>query len=205
MARIPAAERRADFIHAALRVIAAHGIDGATTRRIAEEAGAPLASLHYCYDSKEELFGDVYEFVGQRFQEVLTVPDSSSDLRSTARHLLRALMECYFESADFTAATLELVSWASRQDEDRGIGVYDKALQASRAALEHAAMDLPSDDLIDRISYIAGVLADGVALNWHTYGDRSRAIDQMDLAESVLDTWLRSQLEPSAIAKSSTI
>jgi hypothetical protein len=75
----------------------------------------------------------------------------------------------------------------------------------SGLALEHAAMDLPSEDLIDRISYIAGVLADGVALNWHTYGDRSRAIDQMDLAESVLDAWLRSQLEPSAIAKSSTI
>jgi len=101
---------------------------------------------------------------------------------------------------------LDLVSWASRQHQDRGIGVYDRALQASRAALEHAASDLLiSSDLIDRISYIAGVLADGVALNWHTYGDRSRAAEQMDPAESVLVGWLRSQLDPSGASNRSMV
>lgn len=182
-----------------MRVIAAHGIDGATTRRISEEAGAPLASLHYCYDSKEELFADVYEFVGRRFQDVLTAPAPSADLHATARHLLHALMECYFESADFTATTLELIGWASRQHEDRGIGVYDKALEASRSTLEHAAAGhQTAPDLIDRISYVAGVLADGVALNWQTYGDRSRADEQMALAESVLDAWLTKHVPPPA-------
>jgi len=195
VARISAGERRAEFINAAVHVIATHGIDGATTRRIAEAAGAPLATLHYCYDSKEELFADVYEFVGRRFQEVLTSPDPSADLRTTARHLFRDLVECYLESTDFAAATLELVSWAARQHEDRGITVYDKALQAARSSLEHAAIDLPAaPELIDQISFVAGVLADGVALNWQAYGGRSRAAEQIALAESVLDTWLADQL-----------
>ena len=197
MARISAEERRADFVNAAVRVIAAHGIDGATTRRIAESAAAPLATLHYCYRSKEELFADVYEFVGRRFQEVLDVPDPSRTLADTARQILRSLMECYLESADFTAAALELVNWAARQHEERGIGVYDKALQASRSSLEQAVAGVRVDpSLIDRISQIIGFLADGVALNWQTYGDRSHAEGQMDLAESVLDAWLSAQLAP---------
>lgn len=195
MARVSAAERRAAFVHAAVQVIATHGIDGATTRRIAEAAGAPLATLHYCYDSKEELFADVYEFVGRRFEEVLTSPDPSADLRTTARHLIHGLMECYLESTDFAAATLELVSWARRQDEDRGIAVYDKALQAARSSLEQAATGLAvAPQLIDQISYVAGALADGVALSWQAYGGRSRPAEQMALAESVLDTWLAAQL-----------
>lgn len=195
MARVSAGERRADFVNAAVQVIATHGIDGATTRRIAEAAGAPLATLHYCYDSKEDLFADVYEFVGRRFQEVLTSPDPSADLRTTARHLLRGLMECYLESADFAAAALELVSWAARQHEDGGIAIYDTALQALRSSLEQAATGLAVEpELIEQISYIAGVLADGVALNWQSYGDRSRPAEQMALAESVLDTWLTERL-----------
>lgn len=195
MARVSADERRADFVNAAVQVIATHGIDGATTRRIADAAGAPLATLHYCYRSKEELFADVYEFVGRRFEEVLTAPGPSADLRTTARQLVRNLMECYLESADFAATALELISWATRQHEDRGIGVYDKALQASRSSLEQAASGLTIDpDLIDHIAQVAGVLADGVALSWQTYGNRSHAAEQMDLAESVLDAWLTAQL-----------
>lgn len=63
MARIPAAERRADLVAAAVRVIAAHGVDGATTRRIAEAANAPLATLHYCFATKEALFAAVFEYL----------------------------------------------------------------------------------------------------------------------------------------------
>ena len=75
MARIPAAERRAELVAAAVRVIAAHGVDGATTRRIAEEANAPLATLHYCFSSKEVLFAAVFEYVTAQYREVLTRND----------------------------------------------------------------------------------------------------------------------------------
>ena len=49
MARISARERRQDFIEATIKVITEHGVANATTRRIAEAAGSPLASLHYVF------------------------------------------------------------------------------------------------------------------------------------------------------------
>jgi AcrR family transcriptional regulator len=51
VAHLPADVRREQFIDAAVNVIARVGVDGATTRRIAEEADAPPAALHGCFQS----------------------------------------------------------------------------------------------------------------------------------------------------------
>jgi AcrR family transcriptional regulator len=55
--------RRGQLIDATIDVIAVHGVDGATTRRIAEAAGAPLASIHYTFGSKEELVASAVDRV----------------------------------------------------------------------------------------------------------------------------------------------
>ena len=55
------AEVRRHLVAATVAVIAEHGVKGATTRRIAEAAGCPLASLHYVFHSKDELLFAVYE------------------------------------------------------------------------------------------------------------------------------------------------
>lgn len=195
MPRIPAAQRRQDFIEAAVEVIATHGIDGATTRRIADQAGANLAMLHYCYDSKEDLFADVYEFVSGKYRDLLTSCDPSSGLQETARQLLRAVMEFYFDSPSFTATTIELINWARRQHGDRGIAVYDEAIETSRALLrESSAGQRVPKRTIDEAAYVVATLADGFALNWMTYGDRAAAKKQMAITESVLESWLASKL-----------
>jgi AcrR family transcriptional regulator len=64
MSRVATNERREHFIKAASKVLREHGVARATTRRIAKEAGAPLASLHYCFRSKEELFEAVLKTLG---------------------------------------------------------------------------------------------------------------------------------------------
>ncbi|MGH3859607.1 TetR/AcrR family transcriptional regulator [Actinokineospora sp.] len=201
MARISAVQRRSDFIKAAVEVIAIYGIDGATTRRIAEQAQANLAMLHYCYDSKEDLFSDVYEYVSGRFRDVLKDSDPHSDVMDTARRLLRGVMVCYAESANFAAATLELISWARRQHGDRGIAVYDQALEALRATLRGADANPPiAPETVDQIALVIAALADGFALNWFTYGDRAAATEQMDIAESVLEAWLAARLGSAPVA-----
>lgn len=193
--RIPAAQRRSDFINAAVEVIATHGIEGATTRRIAEQAQANLALLHYCYASKEDLFADVYTFVAGKFREVIKASDPHSGLMDTARQVLRGVMEFYLESATFTAAALELISWAGRQHGDRGIAVYDQALETVRAVLRDAGSDRPVEpETINQVAYVIATLADGFALNWFTYGDRTAALEQMDISVSVLDSWLAARL-----------
>lgn len=198
MPRIPAAQRRSDFIKAAVEVIATYGIEGATTRRIAEEAKANLAMLHYCYDSKEDLFGDVYEFVASRYRAILADDESHGDVQETARRLLRGVMECYLESISFTAATVELISWARRQHGDRGIAVYDKALETVRVRLAEAGATEP--EVVDEIAFVIAALADGFAANWLTYGDRTAALGQMEIATSVLDSWLAARLGSTPVA-----
>ncbi|POX42961.1 TetR/AcrR family transcriptional regulator [Streptomyces sp. Ru73] len=178
-----------------MEVIAVYGIEGATTRRIAEQAQANLAMLHYCYDSKEDLFSDVYDYVAGKFREVLKDSDPHADLVGTARQLLRGVMGCYLESANFAAATLELINWARRQHGDRGIAVYDQALETARTALRGATSEHPVDaETIDQIAYVIAALADGFALNWMTYGDRDAATEQMEVAVSVLENWLTARL-----------
>lgn len=53
--------RRRQLIEATIQVIASYGVDGVTTRRIAETAEAPLASIHYTFGSKEELLASAVE------------------------------------------------------------------------------------------------------------------------------------------------
>lgn len=71
MARVPTAERRLQFVRSAARIIAHDGLTAATTRRIASEAGAPLASLHYCFRSKDELLDEVYYYLSRDYAQAL--------------------------------------------------------------------------------------------------------------------------------------
>lgn len=199
MARIPVAQRRRDFIDAAVEVIATHGIEGATTRKIAEQANANVAMVHYCYDSKEDLFADVFEFVANRFGEVMEQNDPHTTVIETAQSIMRGLMECYCDSPSFGATTIELISWARRQHGDRGIAVYDKALESGLEIMRRvAAEEGVADEVVEDIPYVIGALSDGFAINFLTYGDRAAAEAQMDLTATVLETWLTSRLAGAA-------
>lgn len=57
MARISNQDRRRQLQAAALSVLVEHGPAALTTRRVAEHAGAPLASVHYAFQDKDELLG----------------------------------------------------------------------------------------------------------------------------------------------------
>lgn len=55
MNRLPVAERREQLIEAALAVASRDGIDAATVRAVAAEAGVSLGVVHYCFQDKGEL------------------------------------------------------------------------------------------------------------------------------------------------------
>ena len=52
MSRMSVDQRREALIAAAYRVIADHGVEGATTRRVCAQAQMPLASFHYAFESR---------------------------------------------------------------------------------------------------------------------------------------------------------
>ncbi|SEC76005.1 TetR/AcrR family transcriptional regulator [Rhodococcus koreensis] len=193
MARIPAAERRAELVAAAVRMIAAHGVDGATTRRIAQDANAPLATLHYCFATKEVLFAAVFEHVTAQYREVLACNDVQGDVETTARALLRGVMEWYLANPDFGAAIVELISWAQRQEGKQAEMVYDEAFATMRPILEAAATDAGQSvdpKTIAELAYIVSTLSDGFALNWLVFTDRTAAELQIELVLGVLDAWM---------------
>lgn len=195
MARVPAVERRADLVDAAVRVIATRGVDGATTRRIAEEAKAPLATLHYCFASKELLFQEVLHRVAVEYRDVLARSNRHADIATAAREMLRAMMVWYLESPDYGAATIELISWAQRQEGESAVIVYNETFDMMRSILEEAAAGQGlSSETIEELMYVIGALADGFGMNWLTFADRPVAFKQMETAVAVLDAWLATKL-----------
>lgn len=196
MPRKSASDRRADFVAAAVVVIAEHGVDGATTRRIAEQANAPLASLHYVFHTKEDLFGAVCRELSRVLcDEVLVLDGGEGDLAEASSALLRRLMTWYSQESEFSVAALELILWARRQHGDLAVRIYEDSYAASRAVLRRLADDSPaSESFIDRIPTMVAAIADGHVLSWLTNDDRSVVSDEISTAVEVLRTWVAQQL-----------
>jgi TetR/AcrR family transcriptional regulator, regulator of biofilm formation and stress response len=65
-ARPRGAARREALLDAVLRIVAEVGADAITHRRVAEEAGLPLASTTYYFESKEHLLTAALEHAAER-------------------------------------------------------------------------------------------------------------------------------------------
>ncbi|GGS28526.1 hypothetical protein GCM10010269_79070 [Streptomyces humidus] len=96
MARISAEERREQFVRAAIEIMAAEGLEAATTRRIADHAGAPQARFHYAFRDKDELLVAVVEELANRFQKLM---DASVNPERGLSATLRAMIESFWEHA----------------------------------------------------------------------------------------------------------
>lgn len=91
--RLPAAERRKLIIRAALKCFTQHGYRGATTKRIAREAGVAEALLYRYFGSKDALFMESVQAFGDPLLDGL-----EALLEKHAEHpieALRALLEFY--------------------------------------------------------------------------------------------------------------
>ena len=77
MAYVSAADRREQLIEATIAVLRRSGAEGVTTRAVAAEAEAPLASIHYTFGSLDDLvvaaFERLIDEVGRRIADGLDV------------------------------------------------------------------------------------------------------------------------------------
>lgn len=77
MAYVSAGDRKEQLIEATIAVLRRAGADGVTTRAVATEAGAPLASIHYTFGSLDDLvvaaFERLIDEVGRRITDGLDV------------------------------------------------------------------------------------------------------------------------------------
>ncbi|MEJ3404633.1 TetR family transcriptional regulator [Rathayibacter sp. YIM 133350] len=171
MPRIPAPERRAALVQAAVRVIARGGVSAATTRAIVAEAGMSLASFHYAFASHDELMAEVIAWVVEG-EQVAILPDEIPE--GGVREVVRAGLSRYFgllrENPQREQAVNELALHALRTPGMQNLAArqyaryHALAADALLVAAERSGIRwaLPIDD----IARLLVALTDGLTLAW---------------------------------------
>ena len=185
MSRTPAAIRRTELVEAAIRVSLDEGLEAATVRRIAAEAGVSLGTVHYCFGSKRALLEAVVESIAQPTLEV----DLSAIAPDDYTGIIRAAFRAYWVEAggnrDRQRLIYELATHLVRQEEP-GPELAKMMVQRSFATvarfIEQRLLDsvpelpLPSQTLARMISAATA----GVALAWIADGDDQAALEVLD-------------------------
>ncbi|EQA6248708.1 TPA: TetR/AcrR family transcriptional regulator [Pseudomonas aeruginosa] len=174
MARIGAEERRQDFIEATIKVIAEHGIANATTRRIAAAADSPLASLHYVFHTKEDLFYAVYESLINLPQQSLQQVPAGATPAETVGEMLRQLVKWFIAHPERAITQFELFFWNLRNDPEMAAKIYAVSIEATQQAIQKATGDALDHIAVATVSRLLLNLFDGLLLSWTAHGNPDR-------------------------------
>ncbi|NVM98995.1 TetR/AcrR family transcriptional regulator [Arthrobacter sp. SDTb3-6] len=191
MARISADDRRSEFVRSAARVIANHGVAAATTRRIAAEANAPLASLHYCFRNKDELLQEVYNYLSRDYAMALPpVPASTAGLAHVMEaHALR-VWDRMVQNPHEQVTTFELLLRRFRVDDGgqpqalaMNQSMYNGWISSTMALFTDAAVaavePIPSNlEQVTRL-FISGI--DGISMQHLADPDEARSKELVKL------------------------
>jgi AcrR family transcriptional regulator len=191
MARVPADQRRQDFIEATVRVIGERGVGGATTRRIADAAGAPLATLHYCFHTKEQLFFAVFEHVADQLLERNSVAKEEGGLGSAASSILGSTIDWFVENDDYARTQFDLYLWALRQESEHpGLAARAYEIFIDRFAEIFRTSLRSGDDaeLVVPLARLVISILDGLVLQWCGHGDRAQLKADLDLARESIES-----------------
>lgn len=144
-------QRREQILDATLRLIGRSGRQAVTHRAVAEEAGVPLGSTTYYFDSRDDLLGQALEHVSAL--EVDRYDGLAEELRqlNTPTELAdRLLSELVSAAQDRTAYIAEYELWleAGRRPELREAAQSwcDAEQRAVSGALEHLGSTDPRAD-----------------------------------------------------------
>jgi AcrR family transcriptional regulator len=111
---LPAGERRRAIIDAAIEVIAEEGLAKATTRRIAERAGTPRATIHYCFRDKNELILLILERARATMLAAFDHLEPGAGFEAALRATVAAYWQWIRDDPGLHLALLELTMWVIR-------------------------------------------------------------------------------------------
>ncbi|CAN5191030.1 hypothetical protein BH09ACT5_BH09ACT5_15740 [soil metagenome] len=198
MPRLPSSDRRALLVQAAIRVIARHGVGGATTRAIVAEAGMSLASFHYAFRSHAEMMREVAQFVvDAEIASVFTSLRLGRNIRLALREGLQAYLDYVIADPGHEQVMQELVHYALRtpglehlaaeQYEAYHSGVM--SLLVEGAAASNIEWSRPVAD----VARLVVTITDGVTLAWLADRDTEAAERVLDFAADSLAALARSR------------
>lgn len=181
MNRLPVAERREQLIEAALAVASRDGIDAATVRAVAAEAGVSLGVVHYCFQDKDELLRAMaHAITSANLERSLgELPPEAEDVESVIEGVIEALWAGIRESRGPQLLSYELTTSSLRHTELNQVAI--EQYRGQWAAAEQVL------DLVERSAHVSwsvprGVIArsivavvDGFSLAWLVDGDSEAA------------------------------
>lgn len=179
MAQAKGDRTRAQIIEGAARALAEHGVIGATTRKIAAEAGVELATLHYHFDNKSAILLAVLEsIVGGMASLLRRRMKPLSDVDKCIEQMLQAAWQVCMKTRPSQVVQYELTLYALRMGEgwlaerqyDAYLGPYIESLRS--VPEERSGLSLEDCEAISRFM-LAGM--DGILLQELAKPDRSRS------------------------------
>jgi AcrR family transcriptional regulator len=179
--------RREQFIAAAIEVMAAHGLEHATTRSIATQAGAPQAAIHYAFRDKNELLAAVIMEVGGQVERVLRAAvRPERGLIAAVRDGLSAYWEHVVGDDGLQLLQYELTifsrrtpgyEWLAEAQYARYVAVVEEVFGA---ALAHEP-EPPEVDLAALSRFMVAVV-DGLIIQYQVHHDAAQSRAGLDLA-----------------------
>lgn len=191
MTRVPSADRRAMLVQAAIRVIAAQGIAGATTRAIVAEAGMSLASFHYAFRSRDEMMRELVAWVvGAEATAAVATLRPGGDIRTAIRDALQSFLDLLIADPVREQVLLEVMQYSLRTPELAPLlrEQYESYHSAVRALLVDGAeasgvsWTVPVDD----VARFVVTVTDGVTMAWLADRDAAAAGRVLDFAATSL-------------------
>jgi TetR/AcrR family transcriptional regulator, acrEF/envCD operon repressor len=185
MARVPATERRAELVQAAIQVATREGLAATTTRRIAQELGISVGIVHYCFRSKEELLHEVIRVIAEaQVVAARSAITPGADLASSVRNAFLGFWQLVEATPEAQLLTYELTSWALRNAETEPLARAQRASQlagieeilAEISIATGVAWTVPADQL----ARLTLAITDGVTLGWLVDRDTESAVRALE-------------------------
>ncbi|MEV4112254.1 TetR/AcrR family transcriptional regulator [Nonomuraea sp. NPDC049695] len=184
-------ERRREVLSAARRVIVRDGIDAATTRAIAKEAGYSNGVLAHYFADKDEIMLSALRQSHQRIRDRLTGKIEGVTGLAALRELL--LDNLPLDAERTQESRLEVSFWSRSLASERLAEVQRTEAAELRGAVRdllgqaRAAGELRTDDNLDDLAEHLLALMDGLSLHLLLYPGRLKRVDVERLMLQALD------------------
>lgn len=192
-------ERRQQLINAAIEVIADVGLEATTTRKVAEQSGLPLSSVHHTFTDKDELICAVIDFVGDQVEALRRdAQHPQARKHSTPENAVREALFVFWslveDDPSFQLMQFELMiyclrhpdsHWMAQRQYDRNCALVANAL---RTAVEGTVAAGGID--IEQTARLILAALDGIVLHFLVYRDRERAKIALESLASACSPYL---------------
>ena len=169
--------RREQIVAAALKVMIAEGVYNTTTRKIADEAGINVATLHYHFHNKEEILFKVMEVLVVNYRATLakhfTNPQSLHDRIAALLHFIwREIEKAPGEQLTLQEMTLYVLrhpnaAYMAKEKDREFLALYEDSLLSAN---DVRAADKPMVAKISNFVYTSFV---GILNQWLATRDRA--------------------------------